>query len=153
VERKPTGGTSDADPIIKAILGWVIRSQPGIRAVALVGSHARGTPRPDSDIDIVLLAKDAEGLRADATWVDQIDWPSIGAHPRIWADEDYGAAWSRRIWLDRRGVELTFAALSWADVNPVNAGTRQVIAGGCRILHDLDGLLARLCGEMNGSSR
>jgi predicted nucleotidyltransferase len=122
VERKPTGGTSDADPIIKAILGWA-RSQPGIRAVVLVGSHARGTPRPASDIDIVLLAKDHEGLRADATWVDQIDVLSIGAHPPTWADEDYGAAWSRRVWLDRGGVELTFAGLSWAAVNPADAGT------------------------------
>ena len=96
---------------------------------------------------------DSDAFRADATWVDQIDWQSIGTHPQTWADEDYGVAWSRRIWLDRGEVELTFAGLSWADVNPVDAGTRQVIAGGCRILHDPDGLLARLRSHVIGSDR
>jgi hypothetical protein len=100
MERKPSLGTGDADLIIQVVLGWV-RSQPDIRAVAVVGSHARRTPRPDSDIDLVLLAMDPDRFRLDETWVDQIDWPSIGAHPETWADEDYGAAWSRRVWLDR----------------------------------------------------
>jgi hypothetical protein len=152
MERKPSPGTGDADLIIQVVLGWV-RSQPDIRAVALIGSHARGTACRDSDIDLVLLARNPDAFRADTTWVDQIDWPSIDAHPQTWADEDYGAAWSRRVWLDRGEVELTLAGLSWADVNPIDAGTRQVIAGGCWILHDPDGLLARLCGKVNSSGR
>jgi hypothetical protein len=152
MDRKPTGGTSDADLTIRAILAWV-RSQPDLRAVALVGSHTRATARPASDIDLVLLARDPDAFRADTTWVDQIDWQSIGTHPQTWVDEDYGAAWSRRVWLDREEVELTFADLSWANVNPVDAGTRQVILGGCQILHDPDGLLARLCNEVSGSGR
>jgi hypothetical protein len=119
----------------------------------LVGSHARGAPRPDSDIDLVLLAKDPDRFRLDETWVDQIDWPSIGAHLQTWVDEGYGTAWSRRVWLDCGEVELTFAGLSWADVNPADAGTRQVIAAGCRILHDPDGLLARLRSNVSGSGR
>jgi uncharacterized protein len=152
MDRKPSPGTGDADLIIRAVPGWV-RSQPDIRAVALVGSHVRGTARPDSDIDVVLLVKDPEGFRADATWVSKIDWQSIGTDPQTWADEDYGAAWSRRVWLDRGEVELTFANLSWTDVSPLDAGTRQVIVDGCRILHDPDGLLARLRRDVRGSGR
>jgi hypothetical protein len=39
MDRKPSPGTGDADLIIRAVLGWV-RSQPDIRAVALVGSDS-----------------------------------------------------------------------------------------------------------------
>jgi uncharacterized protein len=134
------------EDIIRTILAWAT-AQPKIRAVALVGSHARGAARQDSDIDFVLLVMDPQGFRADATWIEQIDWQALDSHPQKWQDEDYGAAWSRRIWpaADSRQVELTFAPLSWANVDPPDAGTRRVISGGCQILHDPDGLLVRLC--------
>ena len=79
--------------------------------------------------------------------VDQIDWHSIDIHPQKWQDENYGTAWSRRVWLDAEPtqVEITFAPLSWANVNPADAGTRHVISAGCRILYDPDALLVRLC--------
>jgi hypothetical protein len=132
--------------IIRTILAWAT-AQPKIRAVALVGSHARGAARQDSDIDLVLLVVDPQGFRTDTTWIKQIEWQALDSHPEKWQDEDYGAAWSRRIWpaADSRQVELTFAPLSWANVNPPDAGTRRVISGGCQILYDPDGLLVRLC--------
>ena len=40
------------DLIVQVVLVWA-KAQPKIRAVALVGSHARGTARPDSDIDVM----------------------------------------------------------------------------------------------------
>jgi hypothetical protein len=132
--------------IIRTILAWAT-AQPKIRAVALVGSYARGAARPDSDIDLVLLVTDPQGFRADTTWIEQIDWQALDSHPQTWQDEDYGVAWSRRIWpaADSVQVELTFTPLSWANVDPLDAGTRQVISAGCRILYDPDGLLVRLC--------
>ena len=132
--------------IIRTVLAWAT-AQPKIRAVALVGSHSRGAARPDSDIDLVLLVTDPQGFRADPAWIKQIDWQALDSHPQKWQDEDYGIAWSRRIWLaaDSLQVELTFAPLSWANVDPPDAGTRRVISGGCRILHDPDGLLVRPC--------
>ena len=92
-------------------------AQPKIRAVALVGSHARGDARPDSDIDLVLLMTDHRGFRAHTAWIEQIDLQAVNIHPQKWQDEDYGVAWSRRIWLDgySQQVELTFASLSWAN--------------------------------------
>jgi len=54
--------------ILRVILAWAT-AQPKIRAVALVGSHARGTAGPDSDIDLMLLATDRESFRADTTRV------------------------------------------------------------------------------------
>jgi hypothetical protein len=134
------------DQIVQVVLAWAT-AQWKIRAVALVGSHARGTARPDSDIDFMLLATDPDTFRADNTWVAEIDWHAIGIRPHRWQDEEYGVAWSRRIWIPdcRWSVELTFASLSWANADPPDAGTRQVISDGCRILHDPDALLADLC--------
>jgi uncharacterized protein len=132
--------------IVQAVLAWAT-AQPKIRAVALVGSHARGTARLDSDIDLVLLTTDPEGFRMDASWVEQIDWHTINTRPQEWQDEDYGAAWSRRVLLeaDCEQVELTFASLFWANTSAIDAGTQRVIAGSCQILYDFDALLGRLC--------
>jgi predicted nucleotidyltransferase len=138
------------DLIVRAVLAWA-KAQPRIRAIALVGSRARGAARPDSDIDLVLLVTDSRAFRADTTWIEQIDWKELDQRPEKWQDEDYGMAWSRRIWLTAASVqvELTFAPLFWAKVDPPDAGTRGVITGGCRILHDPDGLLVRLCAAVN----
>jgi uncharacterized protein len=132
--------------ILRVVLAWAT-AQPKIRAVALVGSHARGTSGPGSDIDLLLLATDADRIRADTTWVTEIDWHAIGTRPQRWRDEEYDAAWSRRIWLAdcRWPVELTFASLIWANADPLGAGTQRVISDGCRILHDPDALLAVVC--------
>jgi predicted nucleotidyltransferase len=138
------------DLIVQVVLVWA-KAQPKKRAVALVGSHARGTARPDSDIDLMLLTTDPHGFRADTAWVEQIDWHAIDTLPHKWQDEDYGVVWSRRIWLeaDRGQVELTFAPLSWADVKLLDTGTRGVVSGGCRILYDPDALLASVCELVN----
>ena len=136
-----------AERIIETILEWA-RGQPTIRALAVVGSHARGTARADSDIDLVLLTINPDFFRDDTTWLkDSIHWSACGACPCKWQDEDYGLLWSRRVWLDQNQgeIEIGFALPSWADVNPLEPGTQHVIADGCRILHDPDGLLARLC--------
>jgi hypothetical protein len=132
--------------IIKTILEWA-QAQPTIKAVGVVGSYARGTARADSDIDLVLLTTDPEAFRADAAWLDAIDWSDIGARPSKRQDEDYGLLWSRRVWLEQDGgeIEFGFAPLSWANVNPTDPGTWGVVIDGCRVVHDPDGLLARLC--------
>jgi uncharacterized protein len=130
-------------------LHWA-RAQPTICAVALVGSHARGTARADSDIDLVALTTAPDLFRGDPDWIRAIEWNRCGASPANWQDEEYGQLWSRRIWLkpDRHELEIGFARPSWADVHPLDAGTRQVVADGCRILHDANGVLARLCAAV-----
>jgi predicted nucleotidyltransferase len=70
----------DIEPILQVVLAWAI-AQSKIRAVALVGSHARGTARPDSDIDLMLLTTDPHGFRTDTAWVEQIDWHTIDTLP------------------------------------------------------------------------
>jgi hypothetical protein len=129
--------------ILNSVVDWA-KAQEGVRGVALVGSHARNQARRDSDIDLVLLADNPDRFR-DVAWVTDIAWPRTGVHPTRWADEEYGAVWSRRIWFDPDcEIELIFAPVRWADVSPVDDGTRRVISGGCRVLYDPDLLLTRL---------
>jgi predicted nucleotidyltransferase len=143
--------SQQAESLLELITNWA-RARRDISGVALVGSHARGTARVDSDIDLVLLTPISEAFRADESWVCDIDW-SVGARPVTWRDEDYGNVWSRRIWLSSGAeLEISFAPLSWADVNPLDAGTRRVISDGCRILHDPDRCLDRLCRAIKAVS-
>jgi uncharacterized protein len=135
----------DADRIIEAIVNWA-KAQPTIQAVALVGSYARATARVDSDLDVVLLTTTPQVFRAETAWLRG----AIGAPVRKWQDEDYGRLWSRRLWLEQNDaeIELGFATPSWADVNPLDPGTRTVISDGCRILHDPFKMLDRLCAAV-----
>jgi uncharacterized protein len=134
------------EQIVQTVLAWA-KAQPTIRAVALVGSHARGTAQKGSDIDLVMLATDPHVFRADETWQAAIDWRAVGARLASWRDEDYGPLWSRRLWLedDRGEIEIGFALPAWANVTPLDPGTQRVIADGCVILFDPEGLLARVC--------
>jgi hypothetical protein len=142
-----------AERIIEVALQWA-RAQKNILAVALVGSYARKTARPESDVDLLILTDEPTSFRTDTTWCHAIDWAAVKARPVKWQDEDYGLLWSRRLLLDYDGgeIEFGFASPAWADVHPVDAGTRRVIADGCRILHDPRGLLQRLCAAVEPSS-
>jgi uncharacterized protein len=123
---------------LEAVTAWA-KLRSDIRGVALVGSHARGQPRADSDVDLLLLAENPSRFR-DPAWLADLDLP-----PARWRDEEYGPVWSRRVWLASGDeIELSFAPLSWADVSPIDPGTRKVVSDGCRILYDPDGLLQRL---------
>jgi predicted nucleotidyltransferase len=130
------------ESVLKAVLAWAAASD-AIRAVALVGSRARGAARPDSDIDLVLLVVDPEAFRADDSWLDAIDWKSTGVRPTTRRDARYGALWSRHVRVDDGlEVEFGFAPLSWANRDPPDPGTRRVICEGCRVLYDPDAIFA-----------
>jgi GNAT superfamily N-acetyltransferase len=92
-----------------------------------------------------MLTVNPEAFRADGSWIEAIDWSGAGVKVTNWGDEDYGAVWSRRVWLSSGvEVEISFAPVAWASIAPLDAGTRRVISDGCRILHDPAGSLKRL---------
>jgi hypothetical protein len=142
-----------ASAILDELAGWA-RRRADVLALALVGSWARGAARPDSDIDLVILTERPRYFRENTDWLAEIGWNSLGLRVAGWDDADYGDLWSRHVRLDSRGspglpppvptVEFGFALPAWASVEPVDAGTFQVIHDGCRILFDPRGLLARL---------
>lgn len=49
-----------------------------ICVAAMVGSWARGTAQPTSDIDIMLLVAEPDIFRKDQVWVNEIDWEEVG---------------------------------------------------------------------------
>ncbi len=121
------------------ILDWASHNVD-ILAVALVGSHARGAARADSDIDLVLPVGDPEKYLADEVWPGQ-----FGTVLRRQI-EDYGRVTSLRVWYDDgREVEYGFAKPEWA-APPLDKGTRRVIRDGMRILFERARILSRAAG-------
>jgi uncharacterized protein len=133
---------------IKLILeqvAWWAACRADIAAVVLVGSWARGAARVDSDVDLMILTNSPTVFRQDETWINEIRWTSIDVEIDDWEDKDYGAVWSRHIYLnDETEIEFSFGFLSWASIEPVDAGTFRVISDGCQILYDPEGLLRKL---------
>jgi predicted nucleotidyltransferase len=58
LDNLPLGLQNQREPLARCLqaMGGVAR----VRAVYLFGSHARGEGRPDSDVDLCIVAEDAE---------------------------------------------------------------------------------------------
>jgi Nucleotidyltransferase domain len=100
-----------AERIIEVARQWA-RAQKNILAVALVGSCARKTARPASDMDLVMLTYEPTSFRTDTTWCHAIDWAAVNARQLKCKDEDYGLLWSRRLLLDYNGGEIEWGFVS-----------------------------------------
>ena len=108
--------------------------------MALVGSWARGTATPDSDVDLVLLTERPEALLLDDGW-----HRDFGPDAALVRAADFGAVQERRLRLaSGLEVELCVGHASWAQTDPVDPGTRRVVADGIRVLWDPYGRLAAL---------
>jgi uncharacterized protein len=129
----------EVDAILNAARGWALADQR-IRAVALVGSHARGSARPDSDIDIVVLSDHRDELAEDTAWFDRF------GPAQLIRRESWGVLIECRLRRsDGTDVEVGIAPLTWADTHPIDPGTQAVIDdGGCRVVYDPDSRLAAL---------
>jgi AcrR family transcriptional regulator len=125
-----------AGQFIQAFTAWAA-GQNDIQALALVGSHARGEARPDSDVDLVVIAAQPERYLRDSAWVAQF------GEERRRQVEDYGALTSLRIWYaDGLEVEYGLTGAWWA-AEPLDAGTREVMRGGIRVLFERGEMLSR----------
>ncbi|MEL6463064.1 MAG: nucleotidyltransferase domain-containing protein [Cyanobacteria bacterium J06621_15] len=154
--------------ILEKVTHWV-EKRSEILALALVGSYARGEAKPDSDIDLMVIASDTEIFRQNHGWVHQINWESIDYKIQQWNDAQYGVVWSRHIDLynsksnlksnsknnsknnlsKKLKVEISFGLPKWASVNPVDSGTFGVVSRGCKIIYDPQGILTNLISKIN----
>jgi predicted nucleotidyltransferase len=140
----PFSPVEKVNKILTEVTQWVFQRRD-ISAFALVGSWARSNARIDSDIDLMFLTPNASTFRSNKRWIDEIDWKSVDSEVKEWKDADYGAVWSRHLYLgDETEIEFSFALPSWASVEPLDAGTFGVVSNGCRILYDPEGLLNKL---------
>jgi hypothetical protein len=130
------------EKLLAPIVAWA-RSRSDIVGLALVGSHARGAARLDSDIDLAVLACDPKKFRQDKSWLEEIAWSDNQVAG--WRDADYGSVWSRHVAMKPScEIEFTFCDSAWTATNPIEPGTLEVISGGCRILVDKAKLLQNL---------
>jgi hypothetical protein len=137
----------DIEGLLNAIVNWG-QAQGTVRAIALVGSYARQTARPDSDVDVVILTTNPVDFHA-VEWVYEINWDAAGQRVQSWEDKHYGVLWSRHIRLESNlEVELGFAPLSWANTQPIDRGTHKVMSDGHRILWDPDKRLSQLADSL-----
>ena len=126
-----------ADDFISSFARWA-STQPDIRAVGLVGSHARNAANESSDIDLVIITDHPN------KYLKQTEWTrSFGTVVRQQV-EDYGMVTSLRTWYaDGLEIEYGITFPVWAQT-PLDAGTRQVIEDGMRVLFERDALLSPL---------
>ncbi len=143
------------DSILEKVANWAeIRSE--ILALALVGSYARGEAKPDSDIDLMAIASNPEFFRQNHDWMHQINWESINCKILTFNDAEYGAVWSRHIYLTNLSnqfnnikLEISFGLPTWASINPIDSGTFNVVSRGCKILYDSQGILTNLMSKID----
>ncbi len=131
--------------VVRKLCAWAAHEQP-IEGVMLVGSYAAGTARPDSDVDLILLAE------RPFDYIERREWlQPLGTVIRH-VVEDYGNVRSVRVFFADVGeFEFGFASPNWASAEPIDSGTRQVLQHGSVVLLDKRGRLERLRSDVAGS--
>jgi hypothetical protein len=122
--------------VVQQVDRWAA-THDDVRGVVLVGSWARGTARADSDVDIVVLTDTTAHAEAEL-WSQLLNGRLI--RQRWWGP-------LREVRLQRSSgfeVEMGIVPLSWADIDPVDAGTFRVINDGHQVIYDPDKILAAL---------
>jgi Streptomycin adenylyltransferase len=125
-----------AAELVRAVTSWA-ENQVDIAAVALVGSHARGNARSDSDVDFVIMcAKPARYLR-------DLNWISAFGVTQEMSVENWGNVQSvRAFYSEGPEAEYGITSLEWVTF-PLDEGTITVLQDGVVVLLDRDGGLTR----------
>jgi hypothetical protein len=126
-----------ASDFIDRVTRWAA-VQEDVVALAVVGSHARGTAGPASDIDFVLLCCDPHKYVASSEWVS-----AFGVAMRT-ESEEWGLIRSIRVFYENGPeVEFGIGSMAWV-ASPTPPGTMEVVSDGVAVLLDRDGSLTRL---------
>ena len=117
------------EAFLEQVRRWALET-PSVEGALVVGSYARGPNRPDSDLDLGILTTERDQLVEDRAF------PARFGVIQGRQVEQYGACTSVRVWY-RGGLEVEFGLvnLSWM-ARPLDAGTKQVLQGGYRVLVD-----------------
>jgi arginyl-tRNA--protein-N-Asp/Glu arginylyltransferase/predicted nucleotidyltransferase len=111
----------------------------GVIASALFGSRVNGTPREDSDYNVLILTGDPEyvfaedELRARVHRLRETKTETRGAFKIL-----------RAFFKNGDEVEFTFMPVDLANIEPFDEEMRRIASGGMKILHDPHGILEKL---------
>lgn len=120
---------------IEDFMRWSTKRKD-IRAVALVGSYARLAANESSDVDLVIIAEEP------GKYLNNTEWTRVFGIVIAKKIEEYGKLTSLRVWYESGlEIEYGFTTRDWAKV-PLDAGTRQVVEGGLRVLFEEEVLLS-----------
>jgi len=118
--------------------GWAIRNHE-VLGVGIVGSWARGTAKPDSDLDLILITTLPE------KYLETTDWITYFGTIREVKSEDWGMVQTRRVFYqDGSEIEFNITTKEWVITDPVNDGTKLVVREGMIIVYDPQNLLRKL---------
>jgi predicted nucleotidyltransferase len=126
----------EIETFLRRVSDWAF-TRSDVLALAVVGSHARGTATSNSDLDLVLICKNTAQYLHNTDWVQQF---GVVEKQQV---EEYGLLTSLRIWY-REGPEVEFGLTDerWAAL-PLDEGTRRVMEEGIRILFERGIILSR----------
>jgi predicted nucleotidyltransferase len=122
--------------LLASVAHWA-RRQPDVQGVLLVGSHARRQARPDSDIDLVIIADDP------APYLQNTGWLSTFGQVERQSLEDWGRVQSiRTFYSGDLEVEFGLTSAAWL-AEPIDSGTLDVLLDGVALLYDRQGWIRR----------
>jgi hypothetical protein len=142
-----TESSQGIEPFVDKLKTWC-QQQADIEAVGIVGSWARGTARPESDIDVMLITSNPSKYLSSWQWLSE-----FGVTHKI-QPEDWGLVQSlRTFYKDAREVEFCITTEQWASPAEIDSGTAHVVRDGMRIVFDPNGLLANLMAVVKHSEK
>lgn len=98
----------DVEQLVERVTLWAA-GRADVVALALVGSHARGAARPDSDVDLMLVTERPRDYLSEQGWLER-----FGRVARI-SVEEWGAVTSLRVhYASGLEVELGITSPAWA---------------------------------------
>jgi len=131
----------EVEAFVSTASQWAKR-RSDVVGLGVAGSWARGTARTDSDVDLILLTSEPRLYTEREDWT--VDLGAIGVIRR----RRWGAVTERRLILPNRlEIEVGVGLPSWASIDPLDPGTRDVVTDGFRVLYDRHGSLAALAAK------
>ncbi len=127
----------DIEVFILRCQSWVTR-QRCIKALALVGSYARGDAHAGSDIDLMIICEDPDEYLLTLNWL--LDFGAVQNVQR----EDWGLVQTWRVKYAEMEIEFNITTKQWCSSGELKSGTGRVVNDGMRILFDPENLLHSL---------
>lgn len=119
----------DISNFLKDVKNWA-KQNDMINSVILVGSHARGEEREDSDIDLEIITTTPSYFIDDKSFID-----TFGKAIKT-KKEKWGRVTSIRVWYDN-GLEVEFGITTpiWVS-KPLDEGTIRILSDGYKVIVD-----------------